>query len=300
MENLPVDYFLALHAFTKVTHRDIYPEIDPASPSNSQAGKVIVITGASKGLGRLAFATSFAKANPKGIVLAARSAIALVEVVQEIHAINSEIEVLAIPTDILKQEDITALWRMVKERFGHADVLVNNAGAFSSQGPLGQVEPGAWWTDFEINARGSFLMTRGFLALLNHSQKGTIINLTTGAATEIVPSLSSYSLSKLIALQMQGFIAAENPNVTAVALHPGMVMTDMSIKAGLERFALDTPSMVGGVAVWLCAGKAPWLSGRYLCANWCVEELKGREREVVEGGKLRMGLVGDFGAQQFK
>jgi hypothetical protein len=53
MENLPVDYFVTSQAFTKVTHRDVYPAIDPSAASNSQAGKVIVITGASKGLGRL-------------------------------------------------------------------------------------------------------------------------------------------------------------------------------------------------------------------------------------------------------
>lgn len=53
MENLPVDYFLTSQAFTKAAHRDVHPTIDPASSSNSQAGKVIVITGASKGLGRI-------------------------------------------------------------------------------------------------------------------------------------------------------------------------------------------------------------------------------------------------------
>jgi hypothetical protein len=53
MENLAVDYFVTSQAFTKTTYRDVYPAIDPKSPTNSQDGKVIVITGANKGPGRL-------------------------------------------------------------------------------------------------------------------------------------------------------------------------------------------------------------------------------------------------------
>lgn len=51
--NLPEDHFVTSAAFTKQNYRDVYPAIDPSAPSNSQAGKVVVITGASKGLGRL-------------------------------------------------------------------------------------------------------------------------------------------------------------------------------------------------------------------------------------------------------
>src|SRR6266496_4541655 len=51
MENLPRDYFVTSHQFTSTTYRDLYPAIDPTLPSNSQEGKVIVITGASRGLG---------------------------------------------------------------------------------------------------------------------------------------------------------------------------------------------------------------------------------------------------------
>jgi hypothetical protein len=59
MENLPEDHFVTSAAFTKQNHRDIYPAIDPSSPSNNQAGKVIVVTGASKGLGRLVGIVTF-------------------------------------------------------------------------------------------------------------------------------------------------------------------------------------------------------------------------------------------------
>ncbi|KAK0130296.1 hypothetical protein ONS96_000817 [Cadophora gregata f. sp. sojae] len=313
MENLPVDFFVTSQAFTKSTFRDVYPAIDPASPSNSQAGKVIVITGASKGLGRISFATSFARAGPKAIVLVARTAESLAATAKEIHAIDSKIEVLTVPTDLLSVESISALWEKVKAKFGHADVLVNNAGTLSGGGPLSDADPAAWWSDFvsyvhpilrivadfakEVNGRGTFLITQGFLQLLGKEKKGSVINLTTGAAVSIFPGMSSYSISKLIPVQLAAYVAAENPNVTAVALHPGTVHTDMTLDS-FVRFSIDTPELVGGIGVWLATEKAAFMTGKYVSANWDVEELTKRKDEIT-GGKLSVALVGDFGQEQF-
>ncbi|CZR70220.1 uncharacterized protein PAC_20121 [Phialocephala subalpina] len=274
MENLPVDFFVTSQAFTKQTYRDAYPAIDPNSPSNSQAGKVIVITGSSKGLGKIAFAASFAKANPKGIVLVARTAESLEVVAKEIKVVNPNIEVLPVPTDLTNAESVAALWEKVKAKFGHADVLVNNAGTFPDSAPVKVADAAKWWYDFEVNDRGTFLVTQGFLNLLG-DKKGTVINVTTGAAHSIFPSLSAYSMSKLLALQLGAYVAAENPNITAISLHPGILPTDMAIES-FKRFALDTPD-----------------------ANWSVEELEGREEEIVGYNKLTIALTGKFGMEQF-
>ncbi|KAH9205635.1 hypothetical protein DL95DRAFT_397469 [Leptodontidium sp. 2 PMI_412] len=297
MENLPVDFFVTSQAFTKSTYRDVYPAIDPTSASNNQAGKVIVITGASKGLGRIAFAASFAKAAPKAIVLVARTAESLAATAKEIHEINDKIEVLTVPTDLLSTESTSALWAKVKVKFGHADVLVNNAGTLAGAGPISDVEAGSWWSDFEVNGRGTFLVSQGFLQLLGKEKKGTVINLTTGAAVSIFTGISSYSISKLIPIQLAAYIAAENPNVTAVALHPGTVKTDMTLDS-FVRFSLDTPELVGGIGVWIATEKAAFLTGKYVSSNWDVEALVERKEEIT-GGKLSVALVGEFGQEQF-
>jgi hypothetical protein len=52
LSSLPLDHFISLNQFTKSVHTDVYPSIDPATPALSQAGKVVIITGASRGLGR--------------------------------------------------------------------------------------------------------------------------------------------------------------------------------------------------------------------------------------------------------
>jgi NADP-dependent 3-hydroxy acid dehydrogenase YdfG len=66
---------------------------------------------------------------------------------QEIYAINKEIEVLAVPTSLESSESIKSLWRKIKDTFGHADVLINNAGVLYD-GPLSDAPPDTWWNDF--------------------------------------------------------------------------------------------------------------------------------------------------------
>ncbi len=150
----------------------------------------------------------------------------------------------------------------------------------------------------EVNVHGTFLVTQGFLQLLGAKNQGSVINMTTGAAVGLFPGLSSYSLSKLVAFQLQAFVAAENPNVTAVALHPGVVDTDMTLDM-FKKFALDTPGLVGGVGVWLATEKASFLTGKYISANWAVDELVARKDEITSEGKLSLVLTGKFGQEQF-
>ena len=78
-----------------------------------------------------------------------------------------------------------------------------------------------------------------------------------------------------------------------------MVLTDMTLDA-LVPFSLDTAELVGGVGVWLSTGDKKFLSGRYITVNWDVEELVARKEEIVEGDKLKVQLVGNFGQEQFK
>jgi NADP-dependent 3-hydroxy acid dehydrogenase YdfG len=68
----------------------------------------------------------------------------LEDVRKEVHEINQQIKVLAVPTDLLDPKSIEALWEKVKGEFGHADVLINNAGTLVSS-LVSEAAPGAWW-----------------------------------------------------------------------------------------------------------------------------------------------------------
>jgi NAD(P)-dependent dehydrogenase (short-subunit alcohol dehydrogenase family) len=142
--------------------------------------------------------------------------------------------------------------------------------------------------------KGTFLMTQQFLQLNGKDSAGTTINITSAAALNTTPCLSSYSLSKLCQIQLQAFVRAENPNVRAVSLHPGILITRMTPPA-FERFARDTFELVGGVAVWLATEQAAFMNGRYMSVNWSVDELVERKNEIVSDGLLEVALRGRFG-----
>jgi hypothetical protein len=91
--------------------------------------------------------------------------------------------------------------------------------------------------------------------------------LTTGGAFQVVRGLPSYSLSKLVALQIRAYVASENSNVIATALSQGVVMTDTTTDM-FKRFA---PELVGGVGNWLASDKTAFLNGKYITANWCFD-----------------------------
>jgi NAD(P)-dependent dehydrogenase (short-subunit alcohol dehydrogenase family) len=144
-----------------------------------------------------------------------------------------------------------------------------------------------------------FLMTQKYLNSIPADKKATIISLTTGAAYQVYPGLSAYGVSKLIVLQLTAFIAAENPNVKAYALHPGVVPTDMLVDS-FAKFALDTPELVGGTSVWLATDAASFMNGRFVNSNWSVDDLVERKAEIEGSDVLKMNLQGKFGPEQFK
>ncbi|KAI3320119.1 NAD(P)-binding protein [Xylariaceae sp. AK1471] len=297
---LPTNFFVTSLQYTKNVHSDQYDSVDPTRKELSLASKVVIITGASRGLGAKAFAPAFAKAGVRGLALLATNAESLKNVEQQVKKINPEIQTLAIPTDISDGLAVTSAFEQIKETFGHADILINNAGV-NNDGEgvrIGDADPDAWWRQFEINGKGTFLVTRSFINQLpTPMTRATIINLTTGAAWKGNPMMPGYSISKLVAQQQIPSIAAVHPNITAVALHPGLLDTDM-LPQSMRRFDRETPELVGGIAVWLSHPHAHFLSGRVIASQWDVDDLLAREAEIQAGNDLKIDLVGKFGPGQ--
>ena len=144
------------------------------------------------------------------------------------------------------------------------------------------------------------MLVQGLLKLLPSSATPAfILNLTTSGAWKVFPEVTGYTISKLAAQKLMNDVAATYPNVTAVAMHPGLLETDMLMDS-FRKFDLDTPELVGGTAVWLASEQAKFLSGKTISANWCVDELVARKEEIVKNGLLSIDLTGKFGKEQFE
>jgi len=168
MNNPTVDphAFTTPNSFTKNLYRDIYPAIEPTSPALSQEGKVVIITGASRGIGKLGFAASFAKAHAKAIVITARDVKSLRSTKALIREISPKTEVLPLPLEVTREESVKDMFEKVKLRFGGADMLVNNAAVNNTVGQqLSEADPKEWWGDVVscANLRKGLFGNRAFM-----------------------------------------------------------------------------------------------------------------------------------------
>jgi NAD(P)-dependent dehydrogenase (short-subunit alcohol dehydrogenase family) len=190
-------------------------------------GKVVMITGASQGLGR-ALALAFAEEGAN-LVINSRNAGSLDPVAEE--AEGAGVEVLAIPGDVSRSTHVEMLVNMAVERFGQINVLVNNAGLLGPRVPIAEYPEGEWRKVLEANLTGPFLLTKAVIA---HMPGGaSIINVTSGVSIEGRPRWGAYSVSKFGLESLTQILAAEleDRGIRANSVDPGGMRTEMRTAA---------------------------------------------------------------------
>jgi NAD(P)-dependent dehydrogenase (short-subunit alcohol dehydrogenase family) len=127
--------------------------------------------------------------------------------------------------------------------YGKIDVLVNNAGYMDEHKALAESDLNDFWHCFEVNVKGPVVTTRAFLKV---AQPGaTIINISSSSAViPLVPTISSYSGSKLAVSNIKECVHHENPDLRVFNLQPGLINTDMAKRAGLISPQFDDPGML--------------------------------------------------------
>lgn len=150
-------------------------------------------------------ALAFARAGVSGLILAARSASTLDVVEKDARAVHpgGELKVLKLSVDVANEQSVVDAARIVKPSFDRLDVLVNNAGILEGVIPIVESNPSIWWSSWEVNVKGTYLVTRAFLGLLmesgNNGSGGLegrkiVVNLTSIATHFISPGGSSYQV----------------------------------------------------------------------------------------------------------
>ncbi|KIA75806.1 hypothetical protein HK57_00420 [Aspergillus ustus] len=310
------DMVVKAMAFTEKVYRDVYPAIQPAQSSLSQAGKVIVITDATRGLGR-GCAIAFAQAGPAAIVLPGEQSIdALAETEEEISAFagdSATTEVLSIVAKVLDQSAIESAFERIVAQFGPPHVLVNNAGiallgtidessiddfwkvqvGFAESLRLSPDQAAGLISRQHVNVKGTIIVAKAFLKCIESApeEQRTILNMTSVSLQHVPVMLDSYTISKTAIVKFTEFLAAQHPSITTISFDPGMRPTNTGDSLRLVKpFLFNTVELASGATVWLSSGDKKFLSGRYVLATWDVEELEARRQEIVEKNLLTSDL----------
>jgi NAD(P)-dependent dehydrogenase (short-subunit alcohol dehydrogenase family) len=215
--------------------------------------------------------------------------------VQEVG--GGKTDVFVVTADITDQEQVQAAIDSTIEHFGGKvpDVLVNNAGGINGIGHLIDVDIDEFMKAFDLNVRGPLTVYQTYARAnrkLSPDAARTVINLPSGAAhLPYAPTAAAYATSKLANSKIAEYIHHENPTWNVFNMQPGVVATDLAKQAG--RKAPDTTALPAGFAVWLSASPdARKLSGRFLWANWDINEVLERLEEIDRRGLLMLGLKG--------
>ena len=168
------------------------------------ANCVVLITGASRGIGR-AMAISYVRAGVSGVILVARSSKKLDETEASLNAVveeagsrkQAELKILKLALDVADSSAVIDAAAEVRSVFGRLDILVNNAAIMEPFALIAESDENEWWHMWEINVKGTYLMTRSFLPLILESDGGlkTVVNVTSRGAHKNDPGCSSYSVS---------------------------------------------------------------------------------------------------------
>ena len=190
-------------------------------------GKVGLVTGASRGIGA-ATARSLAAYGAK-VVLTARTADAIERVAANIRAEGGDAS--AVACDVARYSDVEAAVRHALVTYGRLDILVNNAGLMEPIALLADSDPEQWGRIADVNYKGVYHGLRAAVPEMLKGGGGTVINISSGAATGALEGWSHYCSSKAAVLSLTRCANKEygSRGVRVVGLSPGTVATDMQI-----------------------------------------------------------------------
>ena len=227
-------------------------------------GKVALVTGASRGIGK-SIATSFAEAGAK-VMLSSRKEDSLRAAASEI---DGETDVFAANTGDLDQGQ--ACIEATMKRFGKIDILVNNAATNPYYGQTLGVDSARFDKTFQVNLKGPLFWSQ---AVWNASMKinpGVILNIASVGGLRAEQGLGVYNLTKAAIIHLTSQLACELGPTRVVGIAPGLVKTAFAsvlvenfgdkLAAALPTGRLGEPQDIANLALFLCSDLASWITG---------------------------------------
>jgi NAD(P)-dependent dehydrogenase (short-subunit alcohol dehydrogenase family) len=231
-------------------------------PSAKLAGKVALITGASRGIGK-AVALAYAREGAKLFICARRQA-PLARAAREIRAAGGEVSWLA--ADLSKTGEVKRIVKEAKRRFGAVHILVNNASVLGPRAPIATYPLAAWEEVVKVNLTALFFLTQQVLRLMIAQREGSIINVSSGVGRAGKARWGAYAASKFGVEGLTQVLADElkDLNIRTNAVNPGGTRTEMRAQAYPEEdpLTLPTPEEITDVFVYLASPESAGVRGK--------------------------------------
>ena len=225
------------------------------TPPHRLAGKIALVTGASRGIG-YATARALARAGAH-VVAVARTVGGLEELDDAIRGAGCSTTL--VPLDLKDYDGITRLGAALAERYGRLDILIGNAGLLGPLSPLSHVEPKAWDEVIAVNVTANWHLIRSMDVLLRRSDAGRVVLVTSGIGSNPRAYWGPYAISKAALDAMARTYAAETTttNVRVNLFSPGPTRTRMRAAAmpGEDPLSLQLPDRVAEKMLDLCLPK---------------------------------------------
>jgi NAD(P)-dependent dehydrogenase (short-subunit alcohol dehydrogenase family) len=246
----------------------------------SLAGKIAIVTGSTRGIGR-AIVEAFAGAGATVVVTGRSQDLAEGVAAGVAHAGGTS---LAVPADISRSTEVERLMRTTVERFGRLDILVNNAAVSPFFKKAETVSEEEWSEVIQVNLTGTFLCAQAAGRIMIEQKSGRIINISSVGGRVALPRLAAYCAAKGGIEQLTRVLAVEwaQHNVLVNAIAPGYVETDLT--RGLrenpklqESIIRQTPlgrlakvEEIVGAAIYLASDAATYVTGQtlYVDGGW--------------------------------
>lgn len=231
--------------------------------------KTALITGASRGIGA-ATARIFASAG-WNVALAARNEEAIANLSAEIGGEQA----LAIPCEVSRPWEVEATVSATVDAFGGIDALILNAGVIDPIGRMADIDPEDWGRVIDVNLKAVFYGIHAVLPIMLEAGGGTILTVSSGAASKALEGWSHYCSSKAGAAMVMRCLDTEyrGHGIRAMGLSPGTVDTDMQVSikdsalnpvSRLERSDHIHPDWPARALLWMTGGEADDLVGSEL------------------------------------
>ncbi|GAB7327384.1 hypothetical protein MBLNU13_g11253t2 [Cladosporium sp. NU13] len=267
----------------KTYHSETYDRISPSKTEFDAKGKTLFITAGATGIG-YQICESFAKAGIARIVIIQRRESVLAAAKEALEKAYPDTKV---ETHAASQSDPQRMTEVLKS-VGEIDVLVACAtySGNVSFTPAKDSSAEDFAEMYAVNVVGLFHLVRGFLALPSTAAGGpkSVIHISSVASQMYQPGAVGYCSSKAAANQVITHFAFDNPegNVKFFNIHPGAVHSQMVVDNGLSDLAVwEDEKLPGDFSVWLASPEAEFLNGRFVWAQWDVDELIALKGKVA-------------------